>query len=460
MLGLTPRQSQRQSQQLGAQQINSLRLLAMSLPELRMEIAAAMSSNPAIEDYDHPLETPLSEVERSRKSDEITPDYPEDDFVPGTSRDEEAAERRQAFFDNQVKTETLQAHLLAQLPLSDIPTADWPLVEVLVGDLNDDGFYIGSVPDVMMAFGRSEKEVTRLLGRITEFDPPGCGARTARECLLAQLDTLGNSPNRGLVRRVIESHLEEIAAGELAKVASELKVDLPRLKAALTELRGLSSHPGRAFPSESSRVEYVNPEVHAVWERGRWLARTDRRSLPEIRISKQFEQLLSDPQQTEETRKYVRERIEAVQTLREAVTKRQETIEQIAQTIFDRQPDFFDRGFAALRPLTEAEVAKAVGVSESTVSRTVRDKYASTPKGTIELRRFFITGFRNTEGSVVSQEAVKAALRRLVDEEDSAAPLSDERLVALLKEQGFPVARRTVAKYRGLMGIPCARDRT
>ena len=451
--------AQRQVQTLAPHMMQGIRLLAKSLPELRAEIAAEMERNPAIEDVDHPLETSLSEVERRRDEDSPEPDYPEDDFEPGRNFDEEAAERRQSFFDSQVKVETLQEHLLSQLPLSDIPREDWPVVETLVGDLDASGYYKGSVADAMMAFGKSEAEIAALLAKVMEFDPPGCGARTVRECLLAQMDSLYDSPYEDDVRKIVENHLGDLEAGRIGTVEKALGLTHAQLAAALKELRTLDGRPGRQYPSERERVEYVNPEVHAVKRDGRWIALTDERSLPEIRLSSAFRRMLEDPAQSAETKAYVRERIAAAEAFREAVAHRQQTVQSIAQTIFDRQQDFFEHGFGALKPLTELEVAEAVGVHGTTVSRTVRDKYAETPQGTVELRRFFVTGVKTAGGEVLSQDAVLEKLREIVDGEKASAPLSDEKIAAALKEAGYPVARRTVAKYRDRLGLPGASAR-
>lgn len=450
-------QRQKQVLALAPRQMQGLKLLAKSLPELREEIVAEMARNPAIEDVERPLETSLSEVERQQGVE--APDYPEDDFTPGQNYDEEAAERRQSFFDNQVKTETLQEHLLSQLPVSDIPREDWPLAEVLIGDLDEKGYYKGSLPDAEMAFGRTEAQVLAVLAKLRELDPPGCGARDARECLLAQINTLDDSPYEEDVRKMIDRHLEDIAAGRLELVEKDLGLTHAQFLEALKVLRSLDGRPGRQYPSERERVEYVNPEVHAVKRDGRWIAETDERSLPEIRLSRSFAALLEDPRQTPETRAYIRERIAAAQAFREAVVKRQRTVQDIAQAIFDRQQDFFEKGFGALKPLTELEIAEKVGVHGTTVSRTVRDKYASTPQGTIELRRFFTSGIQRADGEAVSQTAVLAKLREIVSDEDESAPLSDEKIAQALKAAGFPIARRTVAKYRDKLGIPGASDR-
>lgn len=455
---LSLEQRQRQVQTISPRQLMQVKLLARSLPELRAEIVAEMAANPAIEDVDHPLETPLSEIER-REDGIDEPDYPVEDFEPGFSSDEEAAERRQAFFDNQVKQETLQEHLVSQLPLSDIPESGWPMAEVLIGDLDDKGYYKGSAADVAMAFECPEAEVASMLARIRELDPPGCGARDVRECLLAQMDSIADKDLREVVRRIVDSHLENVASGRFVAIARSLGIDEARCREAVAALRTLDARPGRQYPSERERVEYVNPEIHAVRRDGRWVAETDARSLPEIRLSPKFEALLKDPKQSAETKAYVRERIAAAVAFREAVAKRQETVSSIANYIFDRQQEFFAGGFAALKPMTELEVAKAVGVHGTTVSRTVRDKYASTPQGTVELRRFFVTGVKTGDGGVVSQDAVLAALRDIIDEEDRGDPLSDEKIAERLKSAGYPVARRTVAKYRDKLGIPGRAER-
>ena len=448
-------QSQRQKQTLtvSPQQLQGLKLLAKSLPELRAEIFAEMARNPAIEDVERSLETNLSEVERQREAADDAPDFPEAEDIGVRGYDEEAAERRQAFFDNQVGEETLQSHLLAQLATSDVAREDWPLAEVLVGDLDDNGYYKGSLPDMAMTFGKSEAEIVAVLAQIREFDPPGCGARDISECLLPQVDDIPDPTVRENVRRIVESHLDDVAAGRDAEIRRALGIDEAGYAAALSALRSLDGRPGQKYPSERDRVEYINPEIHAVKRDGRWIAETDSRSLPRISLSKTFENLLKDPAQSAETKAYVRERIAAAEAFRATVAKRQETVASIAQAIFDRQQAFFEGGFREMKPLTELEIAAKVGVHGTTVSRTVRNKYASTPQGTIELRRFFATGVKTASGAEITQDTALDALRDIIDDEDSSAPLSDEKIAAKMKEAGIPVARRTVAKYRGMLGI-------
>ena len=451
-------QTQSQRQTLAPQMRQGIKMLAMSLPELRSELIAEMAKNPVIEDVEPTLEkTTVSEREQQLAEDERVADYPEDDdmreaaYMDGIARgkngsDPDAMARREKFFENQVSEETLERHLVAQLPASDIDDADYPLAEMLIGELNDDGLFIGSLPDIVMVSGEPESKVRSLLAQIRELDPPGCGATTLAECLAAQLDKIDDMILRARVAKLI-GNLEAVAAGKVVDAE------------ALAALRTLDPRPGRAYRHDMRGSEYVNPEVHAVRCADGWVARVDARSLPEIRISSKYVTMLEDPETTAETKAYIRERIAAANAIVDAVAHRRDTIAAIAQEIFDRQPGFFEQGLKGLKPLTMQEVADKLGIHHTTVSRTVNGKYASTPKGVVELRRFFSQGIVMDSGEAVVKDRVLDRLRAMVDAEDKAHPLSDEKLSDMLKGEGFPVARRTVAKYRGLAGIPGTSDR-
>ena len=446
-------QTHSQRQILAPQMRQGIRMLAMSLPELRSELIAEMAKNPVIDDIEPTLEkTTVSERERQLAEDERVSDYPEDDdireaaYMDGIARgkngsDPDAMARREKFFENQVREETLEQHLVGQLPASDIEEADYPLAEMLIGELNDDGLFVGSLPDIVMVSGEPESKVRSLLAQIRELDPPGCGATTLAECLSAQLDKIDDPALRARVAQLI-GKLEAVAAGQVEDAE------------ALVALRTLDPRPGRAYRHDVRGTEYVNPEVHAVRCADGWVARVDARSLPEIRISSKYVTMLEDPETTAETKAYIRERIAAANAIVDAVAHRRDTIAAIAQEIFDRQPGFFEQGLKGLKPLTMQEVADKLGIHYTTVSRTVNGKYASTPKGVIELRRFFSQGIVTDSGEAVVKDRVLDRLRAMVEAEDKAHPLSDEQLSDMLKGEGFPVARRTVAKYRGLAGIP------
>ena len=441
------RQKLTQSQTLAPQMRQGLELLAMSLPELRQRLYDEMSRNPCIEDIEATLEkTTVSEKVREMERDEIVDDSdsPDEDYEPefgaaaAITRDEDADERRQRFFDRQTKEETLEEHLLAQLKMSDIDEKDLPLAEMLIGELNADGRFIGSIPDIVMVSGESEEKILAVLKEIMQLDPPGCGARTPQECLLAQIDKLDGSPYQEEVRALIERHFEDMAEGRIALIERDLGISHERYADVLRALRTLEPRPGRAYDLAGKSISYVHPEVH---------------------ISPKYLKMLADPNVDKETKSYIRQRIAAANSLVEAVERRQQTITDIAQAIFDAQPGFFENGLKGLRPMTMQEIAEKTGVHHATVSRTVRDKYASTPKGTVELRKFFTSGITTESGEQVTKDALRERLAAIIAAEDKSHPLSDDRLSEMLKKEGFPVARRTVAKYRAILGIPGTSER-
>ena len=463
--------SEVQTTVLAPQLRHGLRFLAMSLPELRGELFAEMARNPVIDDVESALEkTTISQKEAECAAAAPAPDYPDgdddaldaarlaglsrpDDYVIGgrydgrVVPDADAIERRQKLFDSAAGRETLANHLLAQVASAGFSDDERTLAELLVGELDEDGrLPPGEMEEALSVTGASEGQALAVLRRIRAFDPPGCGARTLAECLEAQLDRVEDAALRGRVAALL---------GRLDDVARGLVDDAEALRA----LRSLDPRPGRLF-GRSDGGGFVNPEVSAVrGADGRWTARVDARSLPEIRISARYVAMLSDPSASDETKAYVRERIAAAKAVVAAVAKRRETVERIAQEIVDRQPEFFERGLAGLRPLSLQEIADAVGVHATTVSRTVTGKFMATPRGVVELRRLFARAVASDDGEAVARDGVVERIRTLVAEEDPASPLSDARISEVLKADGYSVARRTVAKYRALAGVPGASAR-
>ena len=458
-------QTQSQSMVLAPRMLRGLDMLAMSLPELRAELNRELETNPVIEDVERTLEKDtVSQKEREVADRERSQedDYPDDDSAPDSfyEADAEAMDRRRSFLESRTTEETLEEHLLSQIATSEIDEAYFQLAEILIGELNDDGYFSGSIPDLVMVTGESEEKIREVLGVIMTFDPPGCGATTLEECLLAQIDKLDSSPYQDEVRELLENRLlKDVAEGRLANVEKALGISHERYADVLSALRTLDPRPARAYSRSGKGVNYVNPEVHAVKTVNGWEALVDARSLPEIRISPRYLKMLEDPATDAETKEYIRAKIASVKELKDAIAKREETVTDIAQAIFDAQSGFFEKGLKGLRPLTMQEIADVVGVHAATVSRTVNDKYVSTPRGTVELRRFFVSGFATADGGVVSKDAVYDALKEIVGSEDRSKPFSDDKISELLKAKGYSVARRTVAKYRAALGIPGASER-
>lgn len=453
---LKPRQVLAPKMRLG------LKLLSKDIAELREELYRELAQNPVLEDVEQTISPhTTSEVERAGAAVESSSqsDWPDEDFDSVQSyfsADADSLERREHFFDSQTRPETLEEHLRNQIGLTDLNAKDRQIAEFLVGSLDHDGRFIGSLADIQMATGANEEHLRRIIDTIKTLDPPGCGATSLQECLLAQLDKLGDSPYREDVAELISNHLGDLAKRDYAAITAATGMSDERIDDCLELIRTLEPHPGRAYADTTSSAAYVHPEIHAVREGGRWVAHVDERDLPEIHISKRYLAMLENPSTPADVREYIRAKIDAIEEIREAISHRFDTIRSIAQAIFDAQPDFFERGLAALHPLTMSEIATRVGIHHSTVSRTVNGKYASTPFGTIELRAFFIAGIAAEDGTSVTTSQVENRLKELIDAEDKSAPLSDERLAQLLTAEGYRVARRTVAKYRTRLGIPAA----
>jgi RNA polymerase sigma-54 factor len=459
------RQKQAQTMTLAPRMLRALDMLAMSLPELRAELNRELETNPVIDDVERTLEKDtVSQKERETVDEERSreDDYPSDDSAPDSfyESDADTMDRHRSFLESRASEETIEEHLLSQVKTSQLGESDFPLAEILIGELNDDGYFSGSMPDLVMVTGESEEKIREVLSVIKTFDPPGCGAVTLEECLLAQMDKLDSSPYRDEVRELLEKRLlKDVAEGRIAGVEKSLGMSHERYADVLAALRTLDPRPARAYSRLGKGAACVNPEVHAVKTAAGWQARVDARSLPEIRISPRYLKMLEDPSLDAETKEYIRSKIASVRELVEKIRKREETVLNIAQAIFDAQPGFFENGLKGLKPLTMQEIADVVGVHAATVSRTVNDKYVSTPRGTVELRRFFVSGLATGGGDLVSKDAVFDALKAIVDAEDPSDRLSDDRISALLKEKGYRVARRTVAKYRNMLGIPGAGER-
>ena len=463
---LRQRAALEQRQTLAPQMRQSLRLLAMDVGALREELYREVAENPLAEDVERTLDSHTTgEVERfseqRERADES--DWPEDGYGDdeGGAADAETLERRRRFFDSRTRPETLAEHLRAQLGLLDLDEDDRALAELLVGSLDDNGRFTGSFADFVMVTGASEARARALLKAISTLDPPGCGATSLEECLLAQLDKLDAGPWREDVREIVEHHLGDLARGDLDKVCEATGMSRERLDDVMAALRTLEPFPGRAFAPVTAQEAYIEPEVHAVRDAatGRWLARVDERDTNAIRFSKRYLALLRNPGTDAETRAYLLEKKARLDALREAIEHRSETIEKIAQAIFDAQEGFFTSGLKGLKPLTMAEIADRTQVHHTTVSRTVNGKFASTPFGVVELRAFFVAGLATAQGGEVAKDVVLERLAKLVADEDKSVPLSDEHLAARLKAEGFDIARRTVAKYRMRLGIPAAADR-
>ena len=471
-------QQQRQTQVMIPQLRQSLEMLQMPVLALKQAIMKEMSVNPAIEDVYSPSEVVASslapepaaapakdegegldfdpDVDALLRQDDEWRDY----FLQGMENApaaEDDEERRQYRYDSIRQPVSLQEHLLEQVPLTTLSEGDRELAVLLIGNINDDGYFTGSFPDLVMVTGKSEPELVAVLKAVQAFDPPGVGARSLKECLALQLNEVEDSPWEDEARVLIERYLERLAAHDEKFLCKTLALTPGELQHVIALIRSFNPRPGRAFERED--VTYVEPEVVVVKEKGRYVAKVDGGLLPHIRISKHYRKLLEDKSVPAETKSYIRERIRAGAFLIRSIHQRQETIRQIAQAIVDAQTAFITDGISALRPMTMTEVAEKVSKHETTVSRTVSNKYMRTPRGVFEMKYFFTSGLKTAGGGSVSNKTIQDQLSQMIEAEDPAAPLSDNAIQDAFAKRGIKIARRTVAKYRSILKIPPTHER-
>ncbi|MCX6972240.1 MAG: RNA polymerase factor sigma-54 [Verrucomicrobia bacterium] len=431
-------------QTMSPQMQQSLNILQAPLTELRQLVDIELRENPALEEVlpENPAE------ERAQKSD--LEDQWSDYYAQRATAEpwtKEALEKRQHFFDSQTRPQTLQEHLLEQLL-----TASWTKPEAriaveIIGNLDEQGYFRTDLEDVAYAAGSDALEVERVLEKVQEFDPPGIAARNLGECLFLQLKRQGRQYSNEA--RIVRHHLEELGRKKLTEIANALDIPVQEVQHAAAAITKLDPRPGRAFLSEPEQI--VIPEIIVERDGDDYLVRLSNEEIPVLRISDSYKDML--PDSSREVRDYLREKIKGGKFFIRSIQQRQQTLMNIGREIVTRQREFLDHGPSHLRPMTMSQVADAVGVHETTVSRAASGKYIATPQGIFEIKYFFTHGYTNSDGEAVSNESVRQAILALVREESPRHPHSDQDMVQLLNEQGLAVARRTVAKYREQLGI-------
>ena len=338
---------------------------------------------------------------------------------------------------------------MQQLGVSSVPDDVRDATDLLIGMVDDRGFLSTTIEDIALVERLPLDPLDNALAHLQSFDPVGVGAYDLRDCLMIQLERLHKIPS--LESRIIDHHLDDLAKKRYPMLSKKLSVSIEQLVHAADFISTLNPWPGNQFRPDQNT--YVEPDVTIRRDLGEWVITLNNTHIPQLRISNTYKDAMSDGGSNTETRRYIREKIRSGKFLIRSIYQRQETIEKIAREIIKNQEDFFLNGPAYLRPLNMATVADAIGVHETTVSRAVNGKYANTPQGVFELKYFFTTGYQTKDGESLSNTSVKNALLTLVKEEPMGKAYSDLELVELLKEQGIPIARRTVSKYRKELNI-------
>ncbi len=370
------------------------------------------------------------------------------------SGDEE--DRQQEFAD--ASGQSLQEYLLWQLEVAKLGPRELAIARAIVDAINDDGYLTESLdeiadtlkPEVQCA----AEDVEAVLGGVQALDPPGVAARSIGECIELQLRQLDQTtPGMAAAIEIARHHLEQLAGRELAALKRELRTNEEELAEALALVRACHPRPGATV--STGAPQYVVPDVFVRRTDHGWAVEINSATLPRVRLNQSYASLLG----RSASHASLRAQLQEARWLLKSLEIRHETLIKVARSIVERQVSFLEHGEEHMRPMILKDIAEAVGMHESTISRVTSGKYMHTPRGVFELRYFFSSQIEGADGSGTSSTAIRAKIRKLVKEEDPLAPLSDGRIADLLSAEGIPVARRTVAKYREAMSIPSSGER-
>ncbi|MGH9941399.1 MAG: RNA polymerase factor sigma-54 [Pyrinomonadaceae bacterium] len=355
------------------------------------------------------------------------------------------------------RPESLSEHLTWQLNMSHLPPELLPAAEAVVGNLNGDG-RLNATNEEMAAFGDWPiEQVEEARQFVMRLDPVGCGARDVRECLLVQLEVRGEG-ERLAVRLIREHSLAEMQQHKLPALSKLTGVSVETLLAELEHIRtALDPYPGRNYSADEAIP--IVPEVFIEKIDEDYVIYFADDGSPRLRISNSYQSMLGQPDTSKETRDFIKDKMRSAVDLLRNIEHRRQTIYRVVECIVRRQREFLDKGVQFIRPMMLKDVAEDTGMHLSTISRVVNRKYAHTPQGVIELRRFFTEGMTNEDGEEVSTRIIKLKIKKLIEEEDSHNPITDDQVVKILLKDGMKLSRRTVAKYRDQMQIPGSRER-
>jgi RNA polymerase sigma-54 factor len=464
--GMQQRQSLALQQVLSPQLQQSLLILQTPLLELRNLVQQEMETNPVLEELpedsgaDERSEAEASaddnfkdEFEKLASLDEEWRDYMAQSAssnFDGRRGSKEADDKRQFLFDSIPVQETLQQNLIAQLNQTVLSADDRKTAELIVGNIDDDGFLQSTTEEMALNSGIPQDEFERVLGLIQTFYPAGVGARDLRECLLIQLRRQGKE--QSLEYRIVSEHMDDLGRHRFLEIARRMAISVEDVQKTADNIARLNPRPGQVFAAAPQN--YVLPDVIVEKVDGEYQIAFNNEQIPHLRISNLYKDIIaSGDAQSSDTKDYIRDKIRSGKFLIRSIHQRQQTIMNIAQQIVSRQRDFLEHGPSHLKPMTMAEVAEVVGVHETTVSRAVSGKYMATPQGVFDMKYFFTGGYQTATGESLSNTSVKQTILELVKHESGSAPLSDHEIVEILSERGIPIARRTVAKYRSELNI-------
>lgn len=476
--GLQLRMLQTQKLVMTPQLQQALRFLQMPTLELQQVLKQEILLNPVLEEVDEIVEN--EEEEAERRSEESTPaeEKKEEDAESSESEQPNEIDWDEYFHSPQdynyrreqeggqdetyervlSTTVRLSEHLLSQLRMGTRDEDIQRVGEFIIGSLDERGFLTLELSLVAESVRAAPHKVQEALELIQTFDPAGVGARDLRECLLLQFRANGDTESMGY--RVVNDHFEDLVQNRYADIAKKLRTTAQEVQSASLEIGKLNPRPGLLYADEDPR--YITPDLVVDLVDGEYVVYLNDQNVPRLRVSRTYEKYMTkgNSNQTDtDTKEYIKSKLNAANQLINTIERRRRTMVKVMKSIVENQSEFLEKGIRFLKPMTLQQVADEIGMHESTVSRVTSSKYVQTPRGVFELKFFFSSSIRSYSGEDVSAKRVKDRVKHLIDKEEKKHPLSDQKIVDILKGEGFMIARRTVAKYREQMGLLSARYR-
>lgn len=376
----------------------------------------------------------------------------EDNYEFRMPRDQSA----EIFERPEVAKVTLPEHLLSQLHMTELSEKEILIGEYIIRNINEDGYLSCSVDLIAENLNVKVEEVEKVLHVIQHFDPVGIGARNLQECLLIQM--LERNPKNTVAITILREHFDDFTNKRFEKITKKMEISLDDISRAMGEITKLNPKPGEGYISLHQNI--VVPDLIVERDDGDFRITMNDWNIPHLRINNSYKKLLLDKKNTsKETRDYIRQSLESARWLINSIHQRRMTILRVMEAIIDKQRDFFEKGKDYLKPMILRDIADEIGMDISTISRVTNGKYVQTEWGVFELKYFFSERIKSDVGEDVSNKKIKSLIKEIIENEDPNKPFNDQKIVELLKEKGFNIARRTVAKYREQMMIPVSRLR-
>lgn len=464
-------QGLKQSQNLAMtpQLQQAIKLLTLTHLEMTNVIAEEMVENPMLEEAGVESEVEAASEDRETTTDDFSEapmmkekdDFDWDSYADSFNSNSSTSPNMASGSDSDEmpgyenivsKSMTLAEHLEWQLKMETLSESDWKIAHLIIGNINDDGYLDVGLDEIIAESGVKREDALDVLEIIQRLDPVGCGATNLQECLLAQARIAEErSP---LLEKIIRDHLEDLQSKNFDKIAKTLAVTIEQVKKTALLLQNFHPKPGRlvAIPD----THYILPDIFVVDAAGEFVVQVNDEGIPRLKISKLYQEMIKRGagHKTDEASEFVKDKLRAAEWLIKSIQNRQKTIEKVSKAIVAKQQDFFKKGPRYLKPMVLKDVANDIGMHESTVSRVTTNKYMHTPIGTFELKYFFNTGIGGKDGGVdIASEVLKIKIKAIFDSENPIKPLSDQKVVEILARENLTVARRTVTKYREMLGV-------